>query len=840
MDLAHVACTAREALLREYGVSHEYGLSRSRAASLANEGGANILPGDTRSAWHILAAELHAPFTYLLAASALLAYLLGEPMDAGLIVAFITIDTALGFWQEYRSEQTLRMLKQYVRDRARVVRDGVSLRIGAEELVPGDIVRLETGDRVPADVRIIECQSLLVDESILTGESVPREKSAETMHTPPLERTDAQNICFAGTTVLRGAALCVVVATGKESALGDFAQLAHETHTLSSYERGMVGVSSFILRLIIATLGVVFLLHLLISGSDADIPNLLLFSVALAVGVIPEALPVVTTFTLSRAASDLARRHVVVRRLAAILRLGSIEVLCTDKTGTLTENRLTLGDVHGDRGHALYLGLVASDPDGLRLEPFDAALWAAATRDEREAAGRARTLAHAPFDPALRINAVVAEEAGRRRLVVRGSPEAVLLHCIPDASHEDAQAWSVRAGQSGERVLAVAERYLDDTEDATGATQKPQNLHFGGYLAFHDPVKASTTEAIRNARDLGLMVKVITGDSPEVAAAVAQKIGLIEHQGDVLTGSQFMALDAGRQRDAAQAVHVFARVSPEQKHYIVSLLMERYQVGFLGEGINDVPALRRASVSLVVESASDIARDAADIVLLKKSLGVIVEGIRAGRIAGANTSKYLKATMASSFGNFYAVAIVSLFLPFLPMLPIQILLLNLLSDFPMMAVALDTVDASEVRRPRTQNVHDILLIATLLGLVSTFYDFVLFGLFHAYDPSVLQTNWFIGSVLTELVFLFCIRTHLPFYRGTRPPLTIMLLTVAAALMALVVPLVPFLADIFRFSVPTAPHLALILGVVAAYFVSSEAVKLMYYRYVSVLAQHRRS
>lgn len=833
MSTLSFATRSIEDIAHEHTLTLEQGLSASEVAAKRARFGTNELSEERRTALSILVRQLKSPFIYLLLGASLLAYLLGEGMDALLIILFISINTGLGFFQEYRSEQTLKLLKQYAAARARVLRDSTIALIPAEDLVPGDLVLLETGDRVPADIRLIQVHGLSVDESAVTGESISASKTSDTLTTLPTGEFEASNLCFAGTMVVRGSARGVVVTTGKESTLGRIAQGSSERHQ-SSFEKSIARFSAFILRLVIATLALVFLLHIVIKGGATNIPNLLLFSIALAVGVIPEALPVVTTFSLSRGARILAKKHVVVRRLSAVEDLGSIEVLCTDKTGTITENKLTLAQTYGaDRNRLVLLANNGADPDDGRIEPFDAALFAALTSNEQERVTHTTCIATAAFDPRTRFNATVTEDSGTRTLIVRGAPESILpLTSLETPMLTEATTWSSEAGVHGERVLAIATRILTADEDPFAVAQAPHGLTFEGILSFKDPIKESTVRALRQAQVLGLKIKIVTGDSPDVAGAVAHDIGLIDSPHEVLTGAMFETLSTHERHEAVRTFAVFARVNPEQKHEIVELLDESYEVGFLGEGINDVPALRAAGVSIVVQSASDISRDTADIILLEKSLEVIIEGIREGRIAVANTSKYIKATLASSFGNFYAVALVSLFIDYLPMLPIQILLLNLVSDFPMIAIAADRVDATDIRKPHGQNVRDILLVATVLGFVSTFFDFVFFGLFQSEGASVLQTNWFIGSALTELIFLFSIRTRGPFWKGERVPTLILLLTTSAFACTILIPYISPLASIFKFVAPTVAHLLIILGTVLVYFISTESVKLLYYRLIA--------
>ena len=457
-----------------------------------------------------------------------------------------------------------------------------------------------------------------------------------------------------------------------------------------------------------------------------------------------------------------------------------------------------------------------------------------------------KRLADLPFDPGLRRNAVLVQKAQHQELIVRGAPEEILKLCDPASLKKSfgLEKWLSERGQQGQRVLAVAKTRLNRQALPESLENfEVKNLEFLGAMAFIDPIKTSTFSAVKQAEGLGLKIKILTGDSAEVAGSVAQQIKLIATDQSVITGQQFNALSAVHQAEAVEKYDVFARVSPEDKYKIIQLLQEKYQVGYLGEGINDAPALKIAGVSLVVQSASDLARESADIVLLKKNIQVIVNGIKEGRqvftnfsifssIPSAfftNTVKYIQATLASNFGNFYAVAIASLFVDFLPMLPVQILLLNLLSDFPMIAISADNIDKSELAQPKKYNVRDITLIATILGVVSSIFDFILFGIFFRFSPAVLQTNWFIASILTELAFLFSIRTKRLFFKAGRPAAGIIGLTGLAAIVTIVLPFTALGQNTFHFIRPSLSHLTLIFFVVAIYFATTESVKSLYYK-----------
>lgn len=798
------------------------GLSAPEAARRLAEHGPNVLSRQSVRWWRVLLRQFASPFLYLLAAAALLAACLGQPVDALMITAFVLMNAGLGFGQEYHSERAVELLRSFVTARARVRRDGAYAAVDSRELVVGDVVVVETGDVVQADVRFLETEGLSVDESALTGESVPAKKYANALAVETSEAYQAENIGFAGTTVVSGRGVGVVIATAASTQMGEVGTLAGAANEPSAFEKGIGRFSMFILKTIVVTLMVVFAANVAIKGAGVDIPELLIFSIALAVSVIPEALPLVITTTLSRGALRLARANVVVKRLSAIEDLGSIQVLCTDKTGTITENKMEVAQVtSADPDRCLYLAAAASSFLGDRqAQPnnaFDLAVW-----NRLDAPARARVMAEprsheVPFDPVRRWNSVMVGD----QLVVRGAVEEVtqMTGAVPGVD-----AWARAQGIEGRRVLAVA----------SGKSEK--TLAFVGAISFEDPVKDGATDAVAQAKQLGVQVKILTGDSREVAVSVATRIGLIVSDAEAMTGEEWEALSDEARLAAAQSHAVFARVSPQQKYRLIQTLRATQEVGFLGEGINDAPALKMASVGIVVDGASDIARESADIVLLRHSLDVIIGGIREGREVFANTVKYIKATLASNFGNFLAVAVATLLVDYLPMLPIQILLVNLLSDFPMIAIATDRVDADELASPRSYDLKDIVYAATVIGLVSTVFDFIFFALFSRVSPEVLHTNWFIGSILTELVLIFSIRTRKPFWKGTRPSGVLFWLSASAFAATLIIPFTNLGDRVFRLMTPSRNDLLLILGIVVLYFIVTETVKLAYERSKNGLAR----
>jgi Mg2+-importing ATPase len=843
MEITRFTTLSTLALSSELSTS-EKGLTSSEAKSRLKKYGENVLSAHQVTWYEVLLRQFTSPFVYVLVAAALLSLILGEAFDGIMILAFIGINTILGFIQEYQSARTLELLKRYVVSQAKVRREDTEMLIDAKLLVPGDVIKIEIGDIVPADLRLISSNGLAVDESLLSGEAASVPKLSDALSIEASGISDSTNIVFSSSKIVSGSGIGIVVATGVKTIVGDIAKLTVETKREGLFEKGIAGFSSFILKMIVGILILIFALNLIIKGSGANVADLILFSIALAVSVIPEGLPVVTTLSLSRGALQLAKNKVVVKRLAAVEDLGSIEVLCTDKTGTITENRMAVSGIYGPEQNMLFeAGLLSASyiAEG-EAEPnnsFDLALWHKVSKAAQESIRKVPRLADIPFDPARRRNSALVTHKGKSVLFVRGAPEAIAN--ASTLTNEEKQAlinWSAEEGKAGKRTIALARKELPKA--TTYTVNDESKLQFLGALSFVDPIKSTTVKAITDAKALGITVKIITGDGPEVAAAVAHQVGLISDPTHVITGDALEALPPPEQGAAVLSHSVFARVSPRQKYRIIELLKMSRRVGFLGEGINDAPALKTANVALVVAEASDIARDAADIVLLNPSLQVIVDAIRDGRGILENTTKYLKITLISNFGNFFSVALASLISDTLPMLPLQLLLLNLLTDFPMIAISMDNVDIEDVRRPETHDLHGVIFISVALGIISTIFDFVFFGLYRNDPTGVLQTNWFIGSVLTELFLIYSLRTKRICFNGSPISFTLALLTIPAALVAVILPFTSFGVRVFKFVTPTPMYIAQIVFVALAYFVTTEIGKRYYYRFYAWWQKHHES
>ncbi len=787
------------------------GLTQAEVTKRQKEFGLNAIPEPKNRLLKLILRQFAGIFNILLIAAAIITILLGEPIDSAFIFFFVLLGTFLNIYQEYKANDAADKLKSFLVKTITVVREGQTLDLATDQLVPGDILKLESGDIVPADAVIRQALNLMVDESTFTGESLPVIK---TPSENSADSTEPQHTLLQGVNIISGNALAEVTATGMHTRLASIAKTASAVQAESDLTKGVDRISKFILRVTMIVMAFLIIANILIDGKGVDIPELLIFSIALAVSVIPEALPLVLTFTLSRGALDMSKEKVIVKRLSSVQDLGSVNLLCTDKTGTITENKLYYQNSYQDPNSSfdpmVLARLAAINLNKAVPEPFDRAVDAAISQEQRRIVDQYQLTQEEAFDPNLRSNgAFVKNTQGQELHIRRGSPEYFIKIGLVD--REQIQGWIDSEESLGHRVLGTS------YDDSNGPK-------FAGFVSFEDRLKASTKATIEAAKALNVRITIITGDSLMVAKAVGRDAGLVTQDDEVIEAHEFFKLPVIEIHDRIGHIRVFARTTPEEKLDLINLLKEQYSVGYLGEGINDAPALKAANVSMVVESASDVARETADIVLLDSDLHVIIDGIRIGRTTHVNTLKYIRATLISNFGNFFSVAMGSLLISFLPMLPKQLLLLNLLSDFPMMAIAFDRVSDDEIAQPQKYDFRSLYITFMTLGLVSTVFDFLYFSLFYRISPAVLQTNWYIGSVLTELLLIFSIRSFKPLWKSGLPSKLIQILSYSAMILTVAIPLIPFTRDFFQFVLPSWSHLAIILGIALAYLVVTEVVK----------------
>ncbi len=843
-DLAAAARHPVSAVLQELG-STQAGLTSEQAASRLATVGRNVLASHKVTALGVLGRQLRNPLLILLLAAAGASAATGDPTDGAIIAAIVVLSVGLGFINEYRSEMAVAALHAGIRHQALVWRDGRQRRLDVRDLVPGDVVALRVGDLVPADLRLLEANRLECDEAVLTGEAVPAVKSAAAV--PAGDSTvDLPGCAFMGTVVHQGAGRGVVVATGSSTAFGKIAAGLAERQAETAFQAGLRGFSKLLVQVAAVLTTSIFVINVALSRPLIDA---LLFSLAIAIGITPQLLPAVVSVSLSTGSRELARRRVLVKRLVTIEDLGNIEVLFTDKTGTLTEGAITFDQALDPAGRAatwpLLLGLVCNEATMTANGPvggnaLDVALWSASAAQPlaADATGGPRAyqrLGLAPFDHDRQLASVAVHTAtGTTLLVAKGAPEAVLARCVDVPAA--AQATVARLFADGARVVAVA------TRDAPGLTapgpSDEHGLHLAGLLTFIDRPKTDAGASIAKLRGLGVAVKVITGDNPVVAGKVCRDIGVQVEQ--VRTGAELERLDDDALAAGIEHTTVFARVSPDQKSRIIKVARRTgADVAFLGDGANDAVALHAADVGISVESATDVAKDAADIVLLDKDLGVLADGVTEGRRIFANTLKYVLMATSSNFGNMFSAAGASLFLSFLPMLPSQILLNNLLYDAGQLAIPTDRVDPEVLARPAAWDIGFVRRFMSVFGPVSSIFDFLTFfvmlRVLHA-SHSEFRSGWFVESLATQTLVVFVIRTRrVPFLRS-RPSLPMLVTPTVCALFGAVLPFTP-LAGFLGFATLPASFFLILLGMIATYLLLVEIVKRRFY---AVQAHPRRS
>lgn len=830
LDLAAAATLPVQEVL-EAMASHSAGLSTGEAQRRLALQGPNALRSHGARPLTVLVRQLHNPLLLLLLAAALTSALVGERTDALIIFVISALSIGLGFVNEYRSERAVEALHSQLRHTTLALRDGSDVRVDVTGLVAGDVVRIGVGDVVPADLRLLESEGLECDEAALTGESLPAEKQAEPVKTPQ-SQLDLASCAFLGTVVRAGSGRGVVVQTGARTAFGMIAVRLGERQPQTAFELGLRSFSLLLVR-VTAVLAVTILVVNVALGRS--LLGSILFALAIAIGLTPQLLPAIVTVSLSTGAKRLAKRSVIVKRLIAIEDLGNIEVLFTDKTGTLTEGRISFAAALDTAGNGavepLRLGLLCNDAivsDGHVVSgtPLDQALWEAPTAHTIDLAG-SRRLAARPFDYERRIASVLVENAdGSRTVIVKGAPELVLASCrdVP----KQAQAVLDAQFAQGSRVIAVAVRA---TEHQTSLSADDENgLDLVGFLSFQDPPKADAADALARLRRLGVEVKVITGDNDRVAAKVSADLGL-QARG-TLTGAELDRLDDAALAAALPQTTIFARVTPEQKSRVIKAQRALgATVGFLGDGVNDAVALHDADVGISVETATDVAKDAADIVLLAKDLDILAGGVVEGRRIFANTIKYVLMGTSSNFGNVFSAGAASLFLSFLPLLPTQILLNNLLYDVSELTIPTDNVDEEQLRRPSQWDMGLIRRFMVFFGPISSLFDFATFAIlllgFNA-GATLFRSGWFVESLATQSLAIFAIRTRrVPFLRS-RPSVPILLSTLVVVAIGFALPFSP-LAHTLGFTRLPAGLVVVIAAIIPSYLLLLELAKRRFYR-----------
>jgi len=828
------AASIEEALAR--AAATERGLSSAEAASRLQAWGPNELapPRRFEAARELLRYFANPLVLILLVASAVSAAF-GQMVSAVIIALMLVLSVVLNFTQAYRSQRAAASLRRQVGQTATVIRDGVERELAVREVVVGDVIHLKAGDLVPADCRLLSTRDLFVNEAALTGESLPREKHAIPGALAPGTLGEAVGAVFRGTSVISGLGVALVVVTGPATEFGRVAAGLVARPPETEFERGTRRFGFLILQVVVFLVLFVFLVNAL---SKRDLLETFLFSVALAVGLTPELLPMIVSVTLASGAVRMAGKKVIVKQLAAIENFGSMDILCSDKTGTLTHGEITVDrhlSLRGENDETVIrlAALNSVYQTGLR-SPMDEAIL----RHEHPAVAEHERVDEIPFDFQRRRVSVVVQDGGQRLLITKGAPESVLPACtavevagtaapLDAAARATADALFRRLSADGYRALAVAYRAVGD--QAAYSVADERELIFVGFAAFLDPPLEGVAETLRALRADGIEVKIITGDNELVTRKICREVGL--DAGQVVLGEDVERMSDPALGAVAERTTVFARVSPIQKNRIVRALHARgHVVGCVGDGINDAPALRSADVGISVQNAVDVARDSADIILLEKRLSVLHDGVIEGRRSFGNIMKYVLMGTSSNFGNMLSMAAASLFLPFLPMLPLQILLNNFLYDLAQVAIPSDRVDGTYMRKPKRWNIGFIRRYMLLMGPLSSVFDAATFAVmlwvFEA-GPTLFRTGWFVESLATQTLVIFVIRTAgLPW--RSHPSRGLAWGVSACAAAGALLPFTP-LAPWLGFTPLPPLFFAFLLGMVIAYLALMEVVKRWFYR-----------
>jgi Mg2+-importing ATPase len=822
-----------EQLLAGLGSSTS-GIDRATASNRLRRIGRNTIRDERGTGMvTLLLRQFASPLVLILLFGGIVSFGLGDISDGVIILVIIGGSALLSFWQEARASSAVQALRSRLALTSRVIRGGMEITVPAADLVPGDILLLCAGNLVPADGRILEATDFLVTEAALTGESLPVEKQPGILPAAT-SISGCSNAVFTGSSVRSGIARVLVVHTGADTRYGAIAKRLEQSEPETDFERGVRHFGGLLLRVMLLIVTFVLVINQLLGR---PVVESMLFAVALAVGLSPELLPAIVTVTLSTGARHLARGGVIVRRLEAMENFGSMTILCTDKTGTITTGELALADATDPKGQSsatvkrlAYLN--AALETGI-ANPLDAALVTAGNESKLGVDGITK-IDEIPYDFQRRRLTIILDDGGERLLVTKGAFAEVLAICssvatdgvssdLDDAGRAELERFFAAKGQDGFRVLALACRTVAPKADYNVVDE--QDLVFSGFLLFVDPPKATAAEALRDLREAGIATKVISGDNRHVTAHVARAVGLDPEA--MLTGEQLARMSDEALWHQAPKTDLFVEIEPQQKERIVRALQKSgHSVGYLGDGINDAPALRAADIGISVDQAVDVARESADIVLLRPDLEILCQGVEHGRRTFANTLKYISIAISSNFGNMISMAIATPILPFLPLLPKQILLNNFLADIPALAISTDHVDPELLRRPQRWDVRFVRRFMLVFGLGSSLFDFISFGallLFFHTGARLFHTGWFTVSLITQMVVVLVLRTRRLAWRSK--PSKLLVSVMGLVLVAtLLLPYSGPVARLFDFRPLMIGELAVLVAIVAAYLVATEALK----------------
>lgn len=831
-----------EDVLKKLEVSKDGLTSGEAQKRLSNYGPNSIKPKKSNSTLGLLLSQFKSPIVIILLLATILSFFLHDTADAIIILTIVIISGLLSFWQEYGANDAVTKLLEVVKVKTSVLRDGKPVDINVEEVVPGDIVILEAGAVIPADSLILESNSLNIDEAVLTGETFPVEKQAGVL---PLEipLNAKRNSLWMGTHVISGTAKALIISTGKDTEFGKISERLKLKPPETDFERGVRRFGYFLMEVTLILVLGIFAINVLLKRPPLDS---FLFSLALAVGLTPQLLPAIISINLAHGAKVMAEKKVIVKRLASIENFGSMNVLCSDKTGTLTDGTVRLQsavDVSGKPSDKvfLYAYLNASFESGF-INPIDEAIRTYKSID----VGDYVKLDEHPYDfVRKRLSIMLTKPAGESNgqethiMVTKGALKNVLKICtraeiedgkivdINEVSQSIENQYEELSGK-GYRTLGIAYKNIETR--STIEDELEDDMIFLGFITLFDPLKKNIVNTIQELKSLGVSLKVITGDNKLIASNIVSQMGLVNAK--ILTGPEIHKISDGALIKKVGQVSVFAEVEPNEKERIIIALKKAgYVVGYMGDGINDASALHAADVSISVDSAVDVAKEAADIVLLEKDLDVLKNGVKAGRVTFANTLKYVFMATSANFGNMFSMAGASIFLTFLPLLPKQILMTNFLTDFPEMTIASDSVDNEMIMQPRKWNIGFIRKFMITFGLISSIFDYITFGVLLLINASVVQfrTGWFIESVVSASLIVLVIRSRRPFFKSA-PGKYLSIATLCVAAAAIAIPYTP-LSGLLGFTPIPGWILLIIAVIVVIYIFTAEFVKKKFYKIV---------
>ncbi len=825
--------TSPSELLKELDTSLD-GLTSNESETRLQHYGPNSLKKQKRSGSFILfLSQFKSPITLILLFAAGVSLFLLDSTDALIIFVIIILSSLLGFWQERQASNSIKRLLAMVRVTVIVIRDKIQKEIPSENIVPGDIIILSAGSKIPADCSIIESKDLFVNEAVLTGETYPVEKITGIVpHDAPISKRI--NSLFMGTSIVSGSGKALAVKTGQKTEFGSISDRLRLRVPETEFEHGIRRFGYFLMQVTLVLVIAIFAINVYFSR---PVLESLLFSLALAVGLTPQLLPAIISVNLSHGARRMASHKVIVKRLSSIENIGSMNILCSDKTGTLTEGIVKIRSFLDTKGieneKVLFYAYLNAFYETGFTNPIDEAI----RNHKKFDLSKYVKLDEVPYDFNRKRMTILVSNKDEHTMISKGA----LLNILSTCSHVETPQGVVeisqirdslieqfeKLSQQGLRVLGISHKEISSM---TITKVDEINMIFLGFLVLHDPLKDGIVNTIKSLKDLGISLKIITGDNRLVASSLGSQVGLSNAK--ILTGIELAHLSNEALYQQVNNIDIFSEVEPNQKERIVmALKISGNVVGFIGDGINDSPSLHAADVGISVDSAVDVAKESADIVLLERDLNVLVEGVKEGRRTFANTLKYVFMATSANFGNMFSMAGVSLFLPFLPLLPKQILLTNLLTDLPETTIATDNVDSELVSKPHRWNLRFIRKFMMSFGILSSLFDFLTFGTLLAIGATVqeFRTAWFLESVISACLIVLVVRTRQPFFKS-RPGKYLIVSTISIIFITLILPLTIF-HEVFEFTLPPIWFLGVIAAIVTAYVMSAELMKRYFYKKV---------